>query len=198
MKLLRFLYLLLLLPLISLAEEKCPNYHVCFTPGHSCTELITTAINQAQSNIAMQAYSFTSFKIAEALVRAKQRGVDVKLILDKAWLVDKRLDERATAAIKFMYRQGIPLWIDYQPSIAHNKVIIIDHKRVITGSFNFTVAAEKYNAENVLLIDSEPLAEQYIKNWQSRIASSIALPPYSRESEFNLNQIKQQLAARPS
>jgi len=56
--------------------------------------------------------------------------------------------------------------IDAQHAIAHNKVIIIDGETVITGSFNFTKAAEEKNAENLLVIRDKKLAELYIKNWQ--------------------------------
>jgi phosphatidylserine/phosphatidylglycerophosphate/cardiolipin synthase-like enzyme len=49
-----------------------------------------------------------------------------------------------------------------------NKVIIIDREKVITGSFNFTNDADKRNAENVVLIKDQTLAEQYIQNWKNR------------------------------
>jgi phosphatidylserine/phosphatidylglycerophosphate/cardiolipin synthase-like enzyme len=56
--------------------------------------------------------------------------------------------------------------ISFQHAIAHNKVMIIDGETVITGSFNFTKAAEESNAENLLVIRDKKLAERYIKNWQ--------------------------------
>jgi len=58
------------------------------------------------------------------------------------------------------------LKIDAKHAIAHNKVMIIDGEAVITGSFNFTKAAEESNAENLLVIRDKKLAERYIKNWQ--------------------------------
>jgi phospholipase D len=58
--------------------------------------------------------------------------------------------------------------IDKISGIAHNKVIIIDNEKVITGSFNFTNDADKRNAENVVLIKDPYVAEQYIENWNSR------------------------------
>ena len=68
---------------------------------------------------------------------------------------------------------GIPVWIDSKPAIAHNKVMIIDEKEVITGSFNFTDAAQKRNAENVVFITDIKLAEEFIENWQNREHHSI-------------------------
>ena len=56
--------------------------------------------------------------------------------------------------------------IDAKHAIAHNKVMIIDGETVITGSFNFTKAAEENNAENLLVIHDRKLASIYTKNWQ--------------------------------
>jgi len=60
---------------------------------------------------------------------------------------------------------GVTTYIDSKHAIAHNKIIIIDKETVITGSFNFTKAAEEKNAENLLIIRNKKLAEIYIDNW---------------------------------
>ena len=108
----------------------------------------------------MQAYSFTSAPIAKALLNAHKRGVKVLVILDKS-----NLTEKYTSA-DFLAHSGIPTKIDSAHAIAHNKVIIIDGEIVITGSFNFTRAAEERNAENLLVIRDKALTEKYIENWQ--------------------------------
>ncbi len=156
--------LFFLCPLYAFADsfESHASYTVCFTPGEDCTYKIVSAIDQAVHNIWVQAYSFTSRPISKALVLAKKRGVDVKVIFDKTALDHKQ------GAATYLVHHGIPIWIDNQPTIAHNKVIIVDQTRVITGSFNFTRAAQQKNAENVLLISDAGLAKQYLKNWQSR------------------------------
>lgn len=198
MKLLQIiLSIILLLPKASLAltAEQCPRYQACFTPGQSCTQTIVNSLQQACQSIAVQAYSFTSFQIAKALVKAKQRGVEVKVILDKAWLDDRQQDKRFRAAILYMYEHEVPLWIDYQPSIAHNKVMVIDAKRVITGSFNFTNSAEKRNAENVLIIDSPALAKQYLQNWQKRFSVSLQVPTYDKSNSSEFAQFKHRVWA---
>ena len=61
---------------------------------------------------------------------------------------------------------GIPVKIDAVHAIAHNKIVIIDGEAVITGSFNFTGAAEENNAENLLVIHDRKLAERYTRNWK--------------------------------
>ncbi len=142
-----------------------PNtrYEICFTPGGNCTALIVNAINQAKTSINLQAYSFTSRPIAAAIVDAQRRGIHVEVILDKS---QSRHNKYSSA--KFLAHQQIPLWIDYEPAIAHNKVIIIDNNIVVTGSFNFTKAAQESNAENVLIIYDKTLATAYSKNFETR------------------------------
>jgi phospholipase D len=68
----------------------------------------------------------------------------------------------------------VPVWIDDQLAIAHNKVLIIDGHLVITGSFNFTKSAETRNAENVVMIDSPRVAGWFAANWDARRAVSRA------------------------
>jgi phosphatidylserine/phosphatidylglycerophosphate/cardiolipin synthase-like enzyme len=132
---------------------------VYFSPHGGCTQAIVRTINQAKREILVQAYSFTSKPIAKALVEAHKRGVKTEIILDKSQRREKY------SAADFTAHMGIPTYIDAVHGIAHNKVMIIDGKIVITGSFNFTRAAEERNAENLLIIQSQDLAREYTKNW---------------------------------
>ncbi|MGC1855109.1 MAG: phospholipase D-like domain-containing protein, partial [Candidatus Aquirickettsiella sp.] len=77
-----------------------------------------------------------------------------------------------------------PCWIDYKPAIAHNKIMIIDEKEVITGSFNFTKAAQNKNAENLVIIHDAQLANIYLKNWQRRRAVSRYLNPQTKNQLY--------------
>jgi phosphatidylserine/phosphatidylglycerophosphate/cardiolipin synthase-like enzyme len=133
---------------------------VCFSPNGGCTESIVKEINVAKSEILVQAYSFTSAPIAKALLNAHKRGVKVEAILDKS-----QRKERYTSAT-FISNAGIPTFIDDKHAIAHNKIMIIDRETVITGSFNFTKAAEEKNAENLLIIRNKDLAKIYLENWE--------------------------------
>ena len=139
------------------------DYQVCFTPGQDCTALIVDTISRAHQSIFVQAYSFTSAPIAKALVDAKNRNVHVEVLLDKS----QSKKNKYTSAT-FLINNHVSTWIDYKPSIAHNKVLIIDKKIVLTGSFNFTKAAQYKNAENVLIITSTNLAQSYLNNWYKR------------------------------
>jgi phosphatidylserine/phosphatidylglycerophosphate/cardiolipin synthase-like enzyme len=139
----------------------------CFTPGEDCSALLISKINAAQSSIEVQAYSFTSYKIAKALVNAAKRGVEVKIILDKT-----QFDGAHFSVAAYLQHAGITLYNDNQVAIAHNKVMIIDGNTVETGSFNFTYAAQNNNAENMLIIRNTALAQEYLQNWNQREQAS--------------------------
>jgi phosphatidylserine/phosphatidylglycerophosphate/cardiolipin synthase-like enzyme len=143
-----------------LAQEKAITWEVYFSPNGECTNAIIRELNKAKNTVLVQAYSFTSAQIAKALLDAHKRGVRVEVILDKSQRT------RSYSSATFLFNVGIPTKIDAQHSIAHNKVMIIDGETVITGSFNFTKAAEESNAENLLIIRDKKLAWLYTKNWQ--------------------------------
>lgn len=81
-------------------------------------------------------------------------------------ILDKSQRTQKYSSATFLYNAGIPVKIDPQHAIAHNKVMVIDGETLITGSFNFTKAAEENNAENLLVIHDKRLAARYTKNWQ--------------------------------
>lgn len=140
---------------------------VAFSPDGQGQALVVQAIHEARHEILVQAYGFTNKAILKALVEAHRNGVDVKVILDKS------NQSRRYSGATYVSNAGIPVWIDYRPAIAHNKVIILDGRSVITGSFNFTKSAQTRNAENVLYIQNAPsLAKAYVKNWQWRLSLS--------------------------
>lgn len=139
---------------------------IYFSPPGGCTEAIVAELDKAKSEILVKAYSFTSKPIAEALVDAHKRGVHTEIILDKSNIRDKY------SAADFTSHMGIPTYIDPVHGIAHNKIIIVDREVVITGSFNFTRAAEESNAENLLIIRSKDLAKEYLENWERHKAHS--------------------------
>lgn len=98
---------------------------------------------------------------------AHKRGVKIQVILDKS-------NRTANySAADFVAHAGIPTFIDDKHAIAHNKIILIDGHIVITGSFNFTKAAEESNAENLLVIDNAAMAARYVQNWEAHLQHSI-------------------------
>lgn len=147
------------------ADLKSAN--VCFTPPKGCAKLIAREIGDAESSIYIHAYGLTSEPIINSLIDAANRGVTVKALLDSSNFSDKK------TAYKRMKEANIEIILDKVPGIAHNKIMIIDEEKVITGSFNFTKSADTRNAENVLLVKDKRLASIYLDNWEYRYNSGI-------------------------
>ena len=143
-----------------------PVWQVYFSPWGGATNAIIEALDYARISILEQAYSFTSECIAQALARAHARGVQVQVLLDKSQRIQKY------TVVDLLNRANIPTLIDADHAIAHNKVMVIDNRIVITGSFNFTKAAEERNAENLLVISDDDLADRYAQNWRAHQAHS--------------------------
>jgi len=164
-------FLLAVVPSICFAEYFSFNasYEVCFTPGDDCANKIIREISQAKGQVLVQAYSFTSRPIANELIKAKRKGIDVRIILDKSQL------KTPYSLVKLFKNNKVVLTIDHLPAIAHNKVIIIDKSVVIGGSYNYSQSAEKSNAENVIIIKDAGLAKKYIENWHARERKSVAV-----------------------
>lgn len=149
---------------------------VAFPPWDNAEKMLVAAIDAARSQVLVQAYSFTSRPIARALIAAHRRGVDVRVTADREQTFsgdNSRIPELAEAGIRVM------LEVRYQS--AHNKVMVIDAAgalpAVVTGSYNWTFAAQNRNAENLMIIRSHPeLAAAYAQNWQRHAADAL---PYA-------------------
>lgn len=148
---------------------------VAFTPGDNATWLVVDAIQHARRQVLVMAYSFTSRDIAVALIAARNRGLDVQVIADprQARAQNRSLVDELAAG-------GVPTFFDEEHDAFHNKVMLIDANGaspvVITGSFNFTQAAQQRNAENLLLIrGNAQLTAAYLNNWREHRAHAEAL-----------------------
>ncbi len=132
-----------------------------FSPSPQAVKLVQRTIDKAKQSIDVAAYSFTSHKIADALIKAHNSGVVVRMVLDKSHV------KRRYPAVLSLQEAGIPIRINRHYAIMHNKYIIIDGKIVETGSFNYTKNAEKRNAENVIVIkNNKKLTKEFMENWQ--------------------------------
>jgi len=146
---------------------------LAFTPEDAADRMVISAINNAHRQILVQAFSFTHADIAHALIKAKKRGVDVQLIAD-AEQTDKTLPNMITE----IAASGSPTFLDSLHQSAHNKIMVIDagtaDSAVITGSFNFTYAAQFKNAENLIIFHGNPeITAAYQQNWEHHLAHSV-------------------------
>jgi phosphatidylserine/phosphatidylglycerophosphate/cardiolipin synthase-like enzyme len=157
---------LILLSLLLALNSFAANIQVFFSPKGGCTAAVVENVGEAKSTILVQAYSFTSAPIAKALVDAAKRGVNVRVILDRSQRTEKY------SGADFLLHEGVTTFIDDKHAIAHNKIMVIDGHTILTGSFNFTKAAEDNNAENLLVIDDMALAKKYTANWNAHLEHS--------------------------
>ncbi|ECF0927215.1 phospholipase D family protein [Salmonella enterica subsp. diarizonae] len=142
-----------------------PSIQVGFSPEGTAQQVVLNSINQSQQSIRMMAYSFTSPVIVKALINARKRGVDVKVVVDEKGNRGKA----SVAAMNLLVNAGIPVRTVSKFKILHDKIIISDKNSVETGSYNFSQSANSANSENAILIQDVPeLAKQYLQHWQSR------------------------------
>jgi phosphatidylserine/phosphatidylglycerophosphate/cardiolipin synthase-like enzyme len=133
---------------------------IYFTPPAGAASGLIKQIDGAKKSIKVMAYGFTATDLAEALVRAKRRGVDVALIQDEKSAQNNR------ETLPILLAAGIEVRSDGKHAIQHNKVMLIDDDIVITGSYNFTKSAENRNAENIMIVRSSYAAKRYADNWK--------------------------------
>ena len=137
-------------------------------PEEDCAALAICAINNAEREILVGAYRLTTVSgIVEALVRAKQRGVDVRLIADKTTPCERESGIEPLVA-------GVPIWINAQARIAHSKTTVIDGTVTLTGSMNWTNGAAR-NSEDLNLVSSPTVAAAYAAHWHKRLAVSVRI-----------------------
>ncbi|HEX3747554.1 MAG TPA: phospholipase D family protein [Bryobacteraceae bacterium] len=144
---------------------------IAFSPSGGATALVVHTIESAKTTVRVAAYSFTSKPIAQALLDAQRRGVDVRVVVDKS-----NATARYTAS-SFLANQGVPVRVDYRYAIMHDKFVVVDGETVETGSFNFTAAAESHNAENVIVLHAVAVAQRYGQEWERLWAESEEMKP---------------------
>lgn len=130
-----------------------------FSPRGGCPEAIISVIDNAEKTIDCAIYTFTSREIAQALVRAYKNGVDVRVIMDRNQAAEGYAKKR------YLINNDIPARVHIGDGIMHNKFLVADSTIVITGSFNWTTSADRWNYENLVVIKSPPLAKIYEKQF---------------------------------
>jgi phosphatidylserine/phosphatidylglycerophosphate/cardiolipin synthase-like enzyme len=151
---------------------------VAFTPWDDAEGMIVDGIRRAKHQILVQAFSFTSRTLANALIAANRRGVDVRIMADR-----EQTFSGEASRIPDLVQAGIPVMLEVRYQSAHNKLMVIDagtpDAAVITGSYNWTYAAQYKNAENVLILRHNPdIANAYAANWRRHLAEAL---PYAEQ-----------------
>jgi phosphatidylserine/phosphatidylglycerophosphate/cardiolipin synthase-like enzyme len=149
-----------------------PSIDVLFSPDGGCEARIVAEVGEAKKRIRVQMYIFNSKAIAEAIIAAKKRDVICEIIADKSE------EAKVYGRLPSLSRAGVKVLIDAEHEVANNKIMLIDDDTVITGSYNYTKAAEEKNAENLLFIKNHAeVFGKYSANYDSHKAHA---KPYQR------------------
>jgi len=128
------------------------------TSGGIETNLIDL-INSAQSSVDLAVFEFNLQDVADALITAHQRGVNVRIVYDNEHTEDDpQMDQ--------MIKAGIPATPDDRSAFMHNKFFVFDHQLVWTGSWNVTINGTFRNNNNAIVIRSTKLAENYTAEFE--------------------------------
>lgn len=152
---------ILLLSLISscaLAETR-----VYFSPNGDCEKNAINLVNRTTKQLDIAMYSFNNDHLIEAIKTAKSRGVSVRILLDRSQAYkndDETLD---------LFDSKFDVKIHSLNRIQHNKFVVSDQKEVMTGSFNWTDAAQDFNEENCLFLDDQKIVNIYQKQFDNHL-----------------------------
>ncbi len=136
-----------------------------FSPWDDALKQVLMVLDGACEQILVQAYVLSSRDVANHLIAAHQRGIDVRILADA-----RQHAETPASLLQQLAENGIPVWLESRYRHAHNKVMVVDARSsrsvIITGSYNFTWSAQHLNAENLLILRGYPtLAARYADNW---------------------------------
>jgi phosphatidylserine/phosphatidylglycerophosphate/cardiolipin synthase-like enzyme len=148
---------------------------VGFSPNEGSEQLVVKLIDSARSELLVLCYSFTSRPVVEALIRARHRGVVVRVVADEKENITEDRKGYARAALGALVNAGADVRVISVYAISHDKTIVADSKSLEVGSFNYSAAAAHKNSENVLVNwDNQALALVYKKHFERNYAQARA------------------------
>jgi len=148
---------------LAIAAVAAAEPEVCFSPDGGCRTLLIRTIDGARRSVEAAVFTFTDGAVADALGRATERGVKVRAILDV------RQSHQKSSQVVTLQARGCQVRLlsgTGRGGLMHHKFLIVDGKRVWTGSYNFTGAADRHNAENGLLLDDAKLAGRFVEEFE--------------------------------
>lgn len=152
----KFLVLILIFKVL-FSFGQAPALQVFFTVKDPVEALLLDALHNAGESVDAALYDLGLENVARVLVLLKQKGVRVRVVSDA--------DYEGKPAFEILKAAGIPVVFDHEKSLMHNKFLIIDRKRVWTGSVNLTPRDMGSNRNNALLIESPEMALEFEKEF---------------------------------
>ena len=151
-----FIVLLIIYLLFIFSFNALAKLEVYFSLYDDPESIIIKNIDNANEFINIAMYAFTDREIAQAILIAKDRGVDIKIYLDRS-----QVNAKYSKSRYFINNVIKNIRISSNNYIMHNKFAVIDNEMVITGSYNWTASAGERNDENLLVIDDKNIIKKY-------------------------------------
>jgi len=143
-------------------------FEVYFSPEDGVAKYVVQRLAAAKRSIHFMAFSYTSSTIADAMVAKVKEGLPVRGVFESQNVGG------IGSAFRLLRQGGVDVLEDRNCYILHHKVIILDERTVISGSYNFTNSAEKDNDENLVIVDGPALARAYLEEFQRVYAQAQA------------------------
>jgi len=140
-----------------------PYVSTYFSPRQGAAAQVVGFIDHCEKTLDIAVYSFTHNGIAEAVARAHERGVKVRVLMDAVqasgrWADDEKLQARGVA-VRLIQGSG--------GGSFHHKFCVGDGDAIITGSFNWSKSADQRNAENFVIIRLKYAVEAFQREFNS-------------------------------
>jgi phosphatidylserine/phosphatidylglycerophosphate/cardiolipin synthase-like enzyme len=178
---------------VTIRTTGSPSISVYFSPGKRITEGLCRFIKSAKKQLDVCIYDLDHPAVTQELIDAKNRGVKVRIVTDS--------DNRQLRAVDRLDKAGIRIVADERSTIMHNKFVVVDGRRVWTGSFNFTENGEQKNDNNALILDSPELAEYYQEKFDRYLSGDFGVSATTKtddEGKARLGKISVRAAFSPS
>ena len=133
---------------------------VLFSPGTDCLNAIVENIRNAKKSLKICVFTISDNRIVSAIESLKYKDVEIRIITDN----DKRFDKGSD--IIYLNEKGYNIKVDLSDAHMHHKFAVIDDKITITGSYNWTRSAQKYNQENILITDNKDITQAYLTEFE--------------------------------
>jgi phosphatidylserine/phosphatidylglycerophosphate/cardiolipin synthase-like enzyme len=145
-----------------------PLVEYCFSPGGNCASVVVKWIDRANSSIHILIYEFSLTVIGDAIIRAKQRNpnMDIRIAWDNSEL------SVAGSQYQRLKTAGINVRVDHRSGLLHDKLAVIDGHIIVTGSFNWSAAANQTNRENLIIINSQEWGTAFEQNFEQNWSAS--------------------------
>ncbi len=164
----RSLFLVLPMLTVLLGTGWSATIEVYYGPDDAPLNRLTTLYQHATRYLYVAVYGLTSPRAVEAMVAAKKRGVDVRLITD----LQRIEDAKQRAAIHTLHLAGIPILVNQHDGLMHLKQVVIDDEVNVSGSMNHTTSGNRYNDERLDVITDHVITakarEKFLAMWNDR------------------------------